>query len=64
MAVLRTSQIIRINEESLRLLWETGVQVDDDGIVALLGEIGCKVDKATRVVKSLRNVTLEMIESL
>ncbi len=44
MAVLTAPEIDRINEESLRVLWETGVQVDDDGIAELLVEHGCVVD--------------------
>ena len=40
MSILATADIERINEESLRVLWETGVQVDDDVVVALLREHG------------------------
>jgi len=55
-SVLTTSELERINEESLRVLWETGVQVDDDEIVSLLGEHGCKVDASRRTVRFPREV--------
>jgi len=51
MSILTTSDIERINQESLRVLWETGVQVDDDAIVTLLRELGCSVTDGTRVVR-------------
>jgi len=51
MSILTTSDIERINEESLRILSETGVQVDDDGVVALLQENGCSAVEGTRVVR-------------
>ncbi|MHC4398630.1 MAG: trimethylamine methyltransferase family protein, partial [Planctomycetota bacterium] len=51
MSILTTSQIERIHEESLNVLWETGVQVDDDAVVARLGERGCTVVDGTRVVR-------------
>ena len=56
MSVLTTSDIERINEESLRVLWETGVQVDDDAIVELLREQGCSATDGTRVVRMPREV--------
>lgn len=56
MSILTASDIERINEESLRVLWETGVQVDDAGIVALLQENGCSVVDDTRVVRFPREV--------
>ncbi len=51
MSILTKSDIERINQESLRVLWETGVQVDDDGVVALLREHGCPVVEGTHVVR-------------
>jgi len=56
MPILATSNIERINEASLRVLGETGVQVDDDAVVALLGERGCSVVEGTRVVRLPREV--------
>ena len=41
MSILTRGDIERINDEGLRVLWETGVQVDDDGVVSLLHEHGC-----------------------
>ncbi|MCG2660648.1 MAG: trimethylamine methyltransferase family protein [Kiritimatiellae bacterium] len=43
MSVLTRKDIKRINEESLRILEETGVQVDDEDVVMLLRERGCTV---------------------
>ena len=51
MSILSTNDIERINQESLRVLSETGVQVDDDAIVVLLQEHGCSVVDGTRVVR-------------
>ena len=51
MSILSKSDIERINQASLTVLSETGVQVDDDAIVALLQEHGCSVVAGTRVVR-------------
>ena len=51
MSILTANDIERINEASLRVLWETGVQVDDDVVVTLLREHGCSVVEGTRVVR-------------
>ncbi|MFH1267582.1 MAG: trimethylamine methyltransferase family protein [Planctomycetota bacterium] len=51
MAILTTSDIEKINQASLKVLWETGVWVDDDGIVDLLRKHGCSVVGRTRVVR-------------
>jgi len=51
MSILTAHDIDRINQASLRVLWETGVLVDDDGVVALLREHGCSVVEGTRVVR-------------
>jgi len=56
MPILTPSDVERINEASLRVLGETGVQVDDDGVVALLREHGCSVVEGTRVVRFPREV--------
>jgi len=56
MSILSTGDVERINEASLRVLWETGVQVDDDAVVALLRERGCSVVEGTRVVRFPREV--------
>jgi len=56
MSILTTTDIERINEESLRVLWETGVQVDDDEVVTLLREHGCSVVENTSVVRFPREV--------
>ncbi len=55
-SILSTSDIERINEESLRVLRDTGVQVDDADVVALLQAHGCSVVDDTRVVRSPREV--------
>jgi trimethylamine--corrinoid protein Co-methyltransferase len=54
--ILSGHDIERIHEESLRVLCETGVQVDDDAIVALLRERGCAVSDDRRVVRIPREV--------
>lgn len=59
MAILTPQEIERINEESLRVLSETGVQVDDDAIVVLLREHGCSVDE--RVVRIPPQVVAEAL---
>lgn len=56
MSILTRNDIGRINEESLRVLSETGVQVDDDGVVSLLREHGCVVGNGGRVVRMPREV--------
>lgn len=56
MSVLTTNDIQRINEESLRVLWETGVQVDDDGIVGLLQDHGCTSGNGPHIVRMPRDV--------
>ncbi len=56
MSILSTGDVERINEASLRVLWETGVQVDDAAVVALLRERGCSVVEGTRVVRFPREV--------
>jgi trimethylamine--corrinoid protein Co-methyltransferase len=56
MPILTKPGIKRINEESLRVLWETGVQVDDDAVVALLCECGCAPGDEKRVVRFPREV--------
>lgn len=60
--MLSQRDVERINEESLRVLWETGVAVDDDGIVALLGEHGCKIDAGRRIVRFPRDVVAKAVE--
>ncbi len=54
MPILTHSDIARIHEESLRVLAETGVQVDDEDVVARLREHGCSADG--RVVRFPREV--------
>jgi trimethylamine--corrinoid protein Co-methyltransferase len=61
MPVLNRTQIEQIHEESLRVLWETGVQVDDDGLVRLLQEHGCQVRGAPRVVRMPREVVARAV---
>ena len=56
MPIVTKPGIKRINEESLRVLWETGVQVDDDAVVALLCECGCAPGDEKRVVRFPREV--------
>ena len=56
MPVLNNAQIERINEESLRVLSETGVQIDDDWLVRFLQDHGCSVGPAPRVVRMPREV--------
>lgn len=56
MPVLSRNDIERINEESLRVLSETGVQVDDDCVVRLLYEYGCSAGAEARVVRMPRDV--------
>jgi len=56
MPILTRSDIERINEESLEVLAETGVQVDDDAVVRLLHERGCSVGDRGRVVRMPREV--------
>jgi len=55
MTVLSRNEIEQINEESLRVLWETGVQVDDDEIVSLLQDFGCTVVEGSRLVRIPRD---------
>lgn len=51
MPILAASDVERINEASLLVLSETGVQVDDEGVVRLLQECGCSRVEDTRVVR-------------
>jgi trimethylamine--corrinoid protein Co-methyltransferase len=62
MPVLTSSQIEQINDASLHVLAETGVQVDDDGIVGLLQEHGCRVVEGTRVVRFPAEVVRTALE--
>jgi len=62
MSTLTTSDIDQINEESLRVLWETGVQVDEDGIVRLLQDHGCSVADGSNVVRMSRDVVEAALE--
>ena len=62
MSILTATDIERINEESLRVLWETGVQVDDEAVVTLLREHGCSVVDDTRVVRFPREVVQNALE--
>ena len=62
MSILSTSDIRQINEASLDVLVETGVQVDDDDVVALLQEHGCSVLDGTRVVRMPREVVTAALE--
>ena len=54
MPILAASDIRRIHEESLRVLWETGVQVDDDAVAALLRDHGCRLGEGERLVRMPR----------
>jgi len=56
MAILSNADIEQINERSLRVLAETGVQVDDDDAVERLLAWGCAADTAPRVVRIPRQV--------
>ena len=56
MPVLSNTQIERINEESLRVLCETGVRIDDDWLVRFLQDHGCSAAAASRVVRMPREV--------
>jgi trimethylamine---corrinoid protein Co-methyltransferase len=56
MPILSRNDIERIHEESLRILWETGVQVDDDPVVHLLQEHGCSVAEKSRIVRIPREI--------
>ena len=56
MPILSKSDIERINEASLQVLAETGVQVDDDATVRLLQEHGCSAVGTSRVVRIPRDV--------
>lgn len=62
MSILTRDDIERIDEESLRVLWETGVQVDDDAIVALLHEHGCPAAGEPRVVRMSREAVDAALE--
>jgi len=61
-SILTPSDIERINEESLRVLWETGVQVDDAAIVTLLQEHGCSVVDDTCVVRFPRDIVYNALK--
>jgi len=56
MPILSSSDIQRINDQSLRVLAETGVQVDDDVVVGLLLEHGCSPGGRPGVVRMPREV--------
>ena len=56
MPVLSNTQIERINEESLRVLSETGVRIDDDWLVRFLQDRGCSAAAGSRVVRMPREV--------
>ncbi len=56
MPILSRNDIERINEESLKILSESGVQVDDDCVVRLLFEHGCSMGAGPRVVRMPREV--------
>jgi len=62
MAILTPDDIFAINEASLRVLWETGVRVDDDDVVTLLREHGCSVVEGTRVVRMSAKVVTAALE--
>jgi len=56
MSVLTRSDIEQINEESLRVLSEAGVQVDDRAVVELLLEHGCSAASGSRAARMPREV--------
>ncbi len=56
MPILSRNDIERINDQSLRVLAETGVQVDDDAVVRLLLEHGCSSGGGPRMVRMPREV--------
>jgi trimethylamine--corrinoid protein Co-methyltransferase len=56
MAILTRSDIERIHEASLQVLWETGVQLDDDAVLRLLQDHGSSVVPGSRVVRMPREV--------
>ena len=56
MPILTRSDIELINEESLRILAETGVQVDDAIVSELLQEHGCTVAEGTQVARIPREI--------
>jgi trimethylamine---corrinoid protein Co-methyltransferase len=62
MAILSNSDIERIHEESLRVLAETGVQVDDDAVIRLLLEHGCSPAEKPRVVRFPREVIARSLQ--
>lgn len=56
MPILSRNAIERIHEASLEILWETGVQVDDEIVVRVLQEHGCAVVPGTQIVRIPRPV--------
>ena len=50
-SILTENDIREINEQSLVILSETGVQVDDEAVVALLREQGCSLADGNNVVR-------------
>jgi trimethylamine--corrinoid protein Co-methyltransferase len=62
MPILTAGDIRRIHEESLRVLEETGVQVDDAAVATRLRDHGCRVVEGERVVRMPREVVAAALQ--
>ncbi|NLA27193.1 MAG: hypothetical protein GX878_07335 [Firmicutes bacterium] len=49
--IITPQQVEQIHKSIMRVLWETGVTVEDDEALQLLSENGCKVERSTKRVK-------------
>jgi len=61
--VLSRAEIKRIHEESLRILWETGVAVFDQDMLGLLSRNGAEVDLNRKLARFPESLIREALES-
>ena len=48
---LSNDEVIKIHEQSLKLLKDVGVKVEDDEVLVMLNEAGAKIDKNKKIAK-------------
>jgi len=62
MPILSVEDIEQIHEQSLRVLEQTGVQVDDEAVLELLKERGCTGDRKAGIVRFTREAVSEALK--
>ena len=62
--VLSPEQMERIDDAAMKILEETGMVIQSDEALNLLEKAGCKVDRATHLVRFPRQVVREAVERM